>query len=172
MIDRKIYLIGDIDHDLAREFFQEMDRLEHESQDVISIELASAGGDAYLAMSMAHRIHTSPCTTNIVGRGYVASAAVIILASGTNRVLAPDSWVMVHEDQVSGEDADGPLRSIENYTRHLRAVEDHWNVLMEKYTGTPVSVWEKLHMIDTYLTSDECVKYKIIDEVRTWLKKR
>lgn len=161
MKQRLIRIIGMIDENSFKEFSEQLYELEKTNKP-IHIELSSGGGVAYDALAFRGRIGSSPCVIKITAYGLVASAAVLILASGDVRYMAKEAWVMVHEDS---DKIRGKVVDLERETKHLRRMEDQWNLLLERSTGTDWKVWERLHKDNTYLCAAECLKLGLVDKL-------
>lgn len=159
---RKININGAIDNVSFLEFSKRLTALEAAGEGDIEVELHSEGGEAYAALAYAGRIRTSKCRIVIRAYGLVASAAVLILASGDIRCLEETAWVMVHEDEGSSE---GSVSSIEASAKQLRRMETQWYDLLESLTDTSAEVWGKLHKDTTYLTAEECLTLKLVDKI-------
>lgn len=152
-----------------------MTLLETTSNEPIEIVLSSEGGAAYDALAISARIRSSQCAISVAAYGLVASAAVIVLASGDpgSRTMAKEAWVMVHEDDGSltpGSDSQvSDMRRVvgrmDAYTAHLERMEDQWAALLANLTKTPASKWRELHKKTTYLTAKECLKLGLIDRM-------
>jgi len=154
-----INLIGDIDEDMLTSFSEALRSTDSKK---IQIQLHSAGGDAHAALAIVSLMRLSKRYITVIGMGYVASAATLILAAGNKRLLTQESWVMVHED--SGE-VSGSVSNLEAEVRQLRRMENQWNNLLEHYTGTKATEWDHIHLNDTYLTPQECLDLGLIDEI-------
>lgn len=163
MKKRVIKIIGDINEAALLAFCESMDELEEASKTTpIQIELSSGGGSAYDALGFVSRMRLSPCVTQVTAFGYVASAAVIILATGSTRRIAEEAWVMVHEDSSK---LNGSVTSLERESKHLRRMEDQWNALLAEFTGKDASVWAKLHKDTTYLNAQQCLDLGLVDKI-------
>lgn len=162
-MNRKIYINGPIDSNAFLAFSRRLSRLELDSPNApIEVEISSEGGEAYAALAYFDRIRNSPCEVNITSYGLVASAAVLILAAGTKRRMGKSAWIMVHED--SG-DFSGDTSSYERDAKHLRRMEDQWNILLERVTFIGRAKWSVLHKATTYLCARECLDLGLIDEI-------
>lgn len=127
------------------------------------IELCSGGGESYAALAFVARMRLSPLMLKVIGYGYVASAATLILASGDKRCLTKEAWVMVHEDQGALEDVS--IAAMEREAAHLRNMESQWVSLLTEVTNTSFEYWTSLHQETTYLTPTECLELGMIDEI-------
>lgn len=159
---RKLYIIGEISYKNFGSFTEELSALEDESSEAITIELTSEGGDAYVSLAYVARIRKSPCFIKVVGNGYVASAAVLILACGDRRAMTEESWLMVHEENGG---VDGNTSLIEIETKQMRRLEDQADRALAHYSRVDAKTWAKLHKETTYLTANECLAMGVIDEV-------
>jgi ATP-dependent Clp protease, protease subunit len=160
--DRLIRVIGTIDEVAYKTFSEELRALELASSLPITIELSSAGGVAYDALAFSGRMRNSPCDLVVKAYGYIASAAVLVLASGDKRYLAKEAWVMVHED--SGK-IKGDVVTMEREVKHYRRMENQWATLLASLTDISADVWADLHKNTTYLCAGECLKLGLVDKL-------
>jgi len=158
---REIILTDSIDDSAVASVFAQLSELERSPGDIY-ISLCSAGGDAYSALAIASRLEQSPNTIIVTGYGFVASAAVIILAYGDERRLTKESWVMVHED--SGK-IRGDTTSIASEAKHWEEMEAQWSYLLSTKSLIPASDWLSLHRKTSYLNPAQCLDYGLIERV-------
>lgn len=161
-LTRKIFLIDSINDESYEKFSRRVAALERESTLPIEVELMSSGGDAYSALAFSGRMRSSKCQFVIKAYGFVASAAVMILAAGDVRAMTKETWVMVHED--SGK-ANGSVTEMQKVALQWSAMEDQWATLLAEYTTTTAEVWRKLHNETKYLTATQCLDLGLIDEI-------
>lgn len=161
MKNRLIRIIGTIDEASFKQFSEELAELENSDRESsIMIELSSGGGVAYDALAFSGRMRNSPCNLVVYVYGVVASAAVLILASGDLRYMAKESWVMVHEDS---DKLKGNVVDLERESRHLRRMENQWCSLLEGLTRADKNTWSSLHKETTYLCAKECLDLGLVD---------
>ena len=165
-MNRRIAIIGEIDSEAYLKFSDELYELEHEFRNSenqeITLELSSEGGSAELALAFSGRMRNSSLTIHVKAYGLVASAAVLILASGDTRSMSKESWVMVHEE---GLELEGNVVSVEKQAAHYRRLEDQWTYLLASMTTASVEEWTALHKAETYLNAKQCLELGLIDEV-------
>lgn len=159
---RVLYITGEINFESYKEFSEALLEAETDKCTHIRIELASDGGDAHAALAFSARMKHSQAEITIIAMGNVASAAVLILASGDHRVMTSEAWVMVHEEQC---ELTGNVSDLERETRQLRILEDQWAALLEKYTDRNSMFWAAAHKKTTYLGAADCKHFGLVDEV-------
>lgn len=162
-LPKRLFLIGSIDDALYSKFTEELYELEQEGVKEVEVELVSGGGDAAIALAFFHRIKTTPVKIIMVARGSVESAAVLILAAGHYRKISEQAYAMVHEDSVSKYSDNASQMKV--FSKHLDDMEDKWARLLELATTTKQEVWREMHRETTYLTSRDCLRYGLVDEV-------
>lgn len=162
-----IRIIGAIDEDAFKDFTLKIDALEASpkvsKKKPLVIEITSEGGSPYIALAIVSRMRRSAFDIVTIASGLVASAATLIFVTGGKRLMTQEAWLMIHED--SGE-MSGSVSTLERDMKHMRAMEDQWNVIFADNTGPSAQYWEKLHAEgDTYLTPERCLELGIIDEI-------
>lgn len=162
MTKRIIRVIGTIDEEAYKIFSEQLSEFEDKPTLAVRMELSSAGGSAYDAIAFYERIRLSPCDVHITAIGYVASAAVLVLAAGDVRQMTENSWVMVHED--SGK-LTGNTVELEREAKHMRRLETQWTNLLQSRTKKSSSSWGAMHKNTTYLNAHECKALGLVDEV-------
>ena len=161
--ERRLQIIGEITDKSYKKFSKKLYELEiSDPRETITIELSSEGGDAMAALAYSTRIRRCKTPIIIIAYGLVASAAVLILASGERRLMAKEAWVMVHED--SGV-LEGNTSSLERQVKHMRRLENQWNKLLAEYTTTEAEEWDFLALNETYLCAGECRDLGLVDKI-------
>lgn len=163
--ERIIFLGSPIDDDSANIVIAQMLFLESEDpKKDIKLYIHSPGGSVSAAMAIYDTMnHVKPDVSTIC-IGIAASAAAVILSSGTKgkRFALPNSEVMIH--QVMGG-AEGQASDIEITARHILRTKENLNKILAKNTGKSVEQVEKDSDRDYYMTAEEARKYGLIDEV-------
>lgn len=163
--ERIIFLGSAIDDDSANIVIAQMLFLESEDpKKDIKLYIHSPGGSVSAAMAIYDTMnHVKPDVSTIC-IGIAASAAAVILSSGTKgkRFALPNSEVMIH--QVMGG-AEGQASDIEITARHILRTKENLNKILAKNTGKSVEQVEKDSDRDYYMTAEEARKYGLIDEV-------
>ena len=163
--ERIIFLRGAIDDDSANIIIAQLLFLESEDQKKdIKLYVHSPGGSVSAAMAIYDTMNHIKPDVSTICVGIAASAAAIILSSGTKgkRFALPNAEVMIH--QVMGG-AEGQASDIAITAKHILRTKDNLNKILAKNTGKTVTEVEKDSDRDNYMTADEAKKYGLIDEV-------
>ena len=99
---RDVYLVGDIEKDIARGVIERMRELANDNPRPISLYINSAGGnvtDGLAIHDSIRQIVRRGIEVSIVVQGMAYSMGSIVLqaASAGRRVALPHSWIMIHE---------------------------------------------------------------------------
>jgi len=157
-----IRVIGEINDESFAIFSEQLEELESKGK-TVTIELCSHGGDAHAALAFSARMRRSSASITVIAYGYVASAAVLILATGKVRMMTKEAWVMVHEDSgtLEFDSTTGAKREVDQFIR----MEEQWNELLALYTDTPAIEWSIMHKDTTHLSADACLRLGLVDKV-------
>jgi ATP-dependent Clp protease protease subunit len=163
--ERIVFLSGAIDDDVANIVIAQLLFLESEDpKKDIKLYIHSPGGSVSAAMAIYDTMNHIKPDVSTICVGIAASAAAVLLSSGTKgkRFALPNSEVMIH--QVMGG-AEGQASDIAITARHILRTKENLNKILSKNTGKSVELVEKDSDRDNYMTADEAKKYGLIDEV-------
>ena len=163
--ERIIFLGGGIDDNMANIVIAQLLFLENEDPSKeIKLYINSPGGSVTAAMAIYDTMNHIKPDVSTVCVGIAASAAAVLLSSGTKgkRFCLPNSEVMIH--QVMGG-AEGQASDIAIVAKHILRTKENLNKILSKNTGKPVAQVEKDSDRDYYMTAEEAKKYGIIDEI-------
>ncbi len=163
--ERIIFLSGPIDDSSANIIIAQLLFLESEDpKKDIRLYIHSPGGHVTAAMAIYDTMNHIKPDVSTICVGIAASAAAVLLASGTKgkRFALPNAEVMIH--QVMGG-AEGQASDIAITAKHILKTKENLNKILAKNTGKSVEQVEKDSDRDYYMSAEEAKKYGLVDEV-------
>ena len=166
LMNRNIFLNGDINNDSANFFIQQLMYLEYESDEPINVLIDTPGGLVTSGLAIYDVIQDCKVPINMVCIGTAASMGAVILAGGQKgrRYILPHSKCMIHEPLISNG-VGGSATSIHNISESILKTRDITNGILAKHTGKKLSQINKATAFDNYMTASEAVEFGICDKV-------
>ena len=163
--DRIVFLSGEIDDDVANVVVAQLLFLEMENPDAdISLYINSPGGSVTAGMAIYDTMNYVKCNVRTVCIGMAASMAAFLLMAGEKgkRLALPNSEVMIHQPLggASGQATDVQIRA-----EWLLKTKEKMTRLIAEMTGQTIKKVEKDVERDYFMSSDEALKYGVIDEI-------
>lgn len=170
LMNRKIFITGGIDAEMADQFVSQFLYLQDETEEPIDIYINSPGGEVNAGLVIYDLIQGSRLPINITCTGMAASMAAILLAGGQEgrRFILPHSKVMIHEPLIAGG-VGGSATSIKNISESILETRDIVNGILSKHTGKSLKEVNKATSYDHYMNAQESVEFGICDAIRTSL---
>ncbi len=168
--ERIIFLGGAIDDYMANIVIAQLIFLAHEDpKKDIQLYINSPGGSVTSAMAIYDTMNFIKPDVSTICVGIAASAAAVLLSSGTKgkRFCLPNSEVMIH--QVMGG-AEGQASDIAIAAKHILRTKDNLNRILAKNTSKTPKEVEIDAERDYWMMSDEAKKYGIVDDIITKAK--
>jgi ATP-dependent Clp protease protease subunit len=166
--DRIIFLGDEVNEHTANLVVAQMLFLENQdpTKDII-FYINSPGGSVYHALGIYDTMKFVKSDIQTVGIGVNASAAAILLSSGTKgkRLLLPHATVMIHQPSSAAQRA--KISDLEIDLKEGLRLKRLLNEILAKNTGQPVSKIEKDVDRDYWMTAEEAKKYGLVDKVIT-----
>jgi ATP-dependent Clp protease protease subunit len=165
--DRIIFLGTPIDDTIANLVMAQLLHLESEDPDKdISIYINSPGGSITDLLAIYDTMQYVKPDVSTICMGMAASAAAVILASGTKgkRYALPHSTILIH--QPSGG-ARGQSVDIEIQAREILRLRRLLDEIMAKHTGQDVEKIAKDTDRDFIMSADQALEYGMVDEIIT-----
>jgi ATP-dependent Clp protease protease subunit len=158
--------VSEIDEYIARRALRILHLLQldtKEQKKPITIKLHSQGGDWFSGMAIYDALKALKCKVTIEVYGCAMSMGSIILQAGTERVLMPDSTIMVHDGSMGMY---GESRTTEAWAEWSKTVSrpTMYKIYAER-TGKPVECWSEKCRTDLILTADQAVAEGLADRV-------
>jgi ATP-dependent Clp protease protease subunit len=163
--DRIIFLGSGIDDSVANTVIAQLLFLEsQDSERDIKLYINSGGGSVTSGMAVYDTMQYIKSDVSTICIGLAASMAATLLAAGAKgkRFILPNAEVMIH--QVMGG-AEGQASDIKISAERILRIKDNLNKIVAKHTGQPLEKVEKDTDRDFFMTSDEAVKYGLVDKI-------
>lgn len=165
MMDRIIFLGVPIDDTVANIIQAQLLFLESTdpSKD-IQIYLNSPGGHVHAGLGIYDTMQYISADVATICTGMAASMGAVLLTAGAKgkRSALSHSRIMIHQPMGG---ASGQASDIEITAREILKIKKELYSIISDHTGKPVSKVEKDADRDYWMTSDEAVKYGMIDEI-------
>ena len=163
--ERIIFLGEPIDDHVANIIIAQLLFLEADDpKKEIKIYINSPGGSVTSALAIYDTMRYVKCDVATICIGQAASAAAVLLASGTKgkRFSLPNSRVLIH--QVMGG-AEGQAKDVAIQTKEMLRIKQQVDKILASHTGQSVSKIEKDTDRDFFMTADDARKYGIVDKI-------
>ena len=162
--DRKVFLWGQVDDDSAKHVVDRLLYLEMIAPGKeIQLIINSPGGYVTSGMSIYDTMHAISSPVSTICSGLAASMGSIILSGGEKgrRFILPHGRVMIHQPSggARGQATDLEIQMEEMQKTKLLSAE-----ILAKNCGQTVKTILKDFDRDYWMSSDESVKYGIVDK--------
>lgn len=164
--ERIIFLGTPIDDTVANLVMAQLLHLEgDEPEKDISLYINSPGGVMTSLMAIYDTMHFIKPDVATYCMGQAASAAAVLLASGTpgKRFALPHARVMIHQPHIGG--LEGQVSDIEIHTREILRVRAEMQQILADHTGQDVEKVATDTDRDFWMTAEEAKEYGLVDTV-------
>jgi ATP-dependent Clp protease protease subunit len=163
--DRIIFLGTPITDEIANVIMAQLIHLEGEdpSKD-INLYINSPGGSVTSALAIYDTMEYIKPDVTTICMGQAASAAAILLATGTKgkRFALPHARILIHQPHGGAE---GQSSDIEIQAREIQRIRDLLDQILADKTGQKLAKVTADTDRDFIMTAEEAVEYGIIDQV-------
>lgn len=167
LANRKVYIQGEIDDEMACSFEQQIQYLlSEDSEKPIDIYISTPGGSVAASLHMYDVLKSIRVNTTMWCRGTTASMGAIILAGGQKgrRLILPHAKVMIHEPLIAGG-VGGSATSIQRTAESIMETKKITVELLAADTGKSKAAIEQAIAFDNYMNAQEAVNFGIADKV-------
>jgi ATP-dependent Clp protease protease subunit len=166
---RDVYLIGDIEKDIARNVIERIRELANDNARPITLYINSAGGNVTdgLAIhdSIRHLVARGIEVTVVVqGMAYSMGSVVLQAASEGRRLALPHSWIMIHEPaKWAGWQS---TSAAAQHLDRLKQMQAQIYQILAKRSGKPLAkIIRDTKRTDFYLDATKAIEYGLIDAI-------
>lgn len=168
--NRTFYIDYEIDEDyslveLAKIIIQmNIEEKDIENPDPIRLFIHSYGGDIEQALFFCDLVKASRIPIITIGMGVAMSAGFLIFLSGKKRFAFSHTSMLVHSGSAAFQ---GTAEQIEEAQKNYKKQIEQMKSYILDNTTIDEKTFNKNRNKDWYLSSDELLKYGIIDEIIT-----
>ena len=159
---RIVFVFGEITDEMSATVIAQLLYLDSISNDDITLYINSQGGSVTAGLAILDTMNYIKSGIRTICIGLAASMASLLLACGDKgkRFALPNSEMLIHQPLggVSGQASD-----IEIVSNRIIAIRNKLNNMLANATGQTVDKISKDTERDYYLTSEQAVKYGLID---------
>ncbi len=163
--ERVVFLVGEVNDHSANLIVAQMLFLESENPDKdINFYINSPGGSVTAGMAIYDTMQFIKPNISTLCIGQAASMGSFLLAAGEKgkRFCLPNSRVMIHQPMGGFR---GQASDVEIHAREILYLKQRLNQMLAQHTGQSVETIERDTDRDNFLSSEDAVKYGLIDKV-------
>ena len=165
--ERVVFLVGTVEDYMANIVVAQLLYLESENPDKdIHVYINSPGGSVSAGLSIYDTMQFINCDVSTICVGQAASMGALLLGGGKKgkRFALPHSRIMVHQPSAGFQ---GQATDIDIHAKEVLELKHRLNKIMSTHTGQTIKKIEKDLERDNFMSSDEAVKYGLVDTVLT-----
>lgn len=164
---RRIFLSDAVDGDSAKDVIRKLWYLElTDPGKPILFVINSPGGSVDSGFAIWDQIQmiTSPVTTLITGLAASMGSILSLCAAPGRRFATPNARIMIHQPSIGGV-VRGQATDLDIQAKELLKTRESLVALYVKATGKDAKTIDKAIDRDTWMTSDEALKFGLLDKV-------
>ncbi len=165
--DNQIYFYGPLTDESCFQLHFTLEELIKKNKDKdkeIDLYLQTGGGSVLPTFPVVDLIKSSMVPINTIIKGYCASAGTLISVAGSKRYMTNHSLLLIHS--LRQETGGGTFNNIKDTFENSDLI---MKLIKDIYLDNTEIPEEKLNYFfnhDLWLTSEECIKLKIIDDIK------
>src|SRR6056300_372683 len=163
--DRIIFAVGPVDDHMANLIVAQMLFLESENPDKdVHLYINSPGGSVTAGLAIYDTMQFIRCDVLTMCVGHAASMGALLLAAGApgKRFALPNARIMIHQPSGGFQ---GQASDIERHAQEIFSLRSRLNDIYVKHTGQNLKTIEKALDRDTFMISNDAMKFGLIDKV-------
>lgn len=159
---KNIYIIGEINDELAADVSRQITEAKNAEVTKIIFKINSGGGSVIAGLSMYDEISALECETEAVILGMAASSATYPTLACDKVLMMQNGSFMIHRARGGVQ---GTMEEMERDLEFLEEVENRFIAIYCAKTG--ISQEEVIAMMDktTYMNAQQALELKFIDEI-------
>ncbi len=163
--ERIIFVTGPVEDYMASVIIAQLLFLEAENpKKEVSMYINSPGGVVSSGLAIYDTMQYIKPEVSTLCIGQAASMGSLLLSAGApnKRLSLPNARIMVHQPSGGFQ---GQASDIERHAQEILSLRSRLNDIYVKHTGQNLKTIEKALDRDTFMTSDDAMKFGLIDKV-------
>ena len=163
--ERIIFVTGPVEDYMASVIIAQLLFLEAENPKIeVSMYINSPGGVVSSGLAIYDTMQYIKPEVSTLCIGQAASMGSLLLSAGApgKRFSLPNARIMVHQPSGGFQ---GQASDIERHAQEILSLRSRLNDIYVKHTGQNLKTIEKALDRDTFMTSDDAMKFGLIDKV-------
>ena len=163
--DRIIFLGSQVNDEVANAIVAQMLFLQSDDpKSDIHLYINSPGGSVTAGLAIYDTMQFVTCDVATYCIGQAASMGAVLLTAGAKgkRRALPNARIMIHQPLAGME---GTAEEIMIHAKEFKNVKQKLNTILLRHTGHPLEKIEQDTDRDRFMSSQEALDYRLIDEV-------
>jgi len=163
--DRIVFLGSQVNDEVANAIVAQMLFLQSDDPKAdIHLYINSPGGSVTAGLAIYDTMQFVTCDVATYCIGQAASMGAVLLTAGTKgkRRALPNARIMIHQPLAGME---GTAEEIMIHAKEFKNVKQKLNTILLRHTGHPLEKIEQDTDRDRFMSSQEALDYRLIDEV-------
>ena len=163
--DRIVFLGSQVNDEVANAIVAQLLFLQSDDpKSDIHLYINSPGGSVTAGLAIYDTMQFVNCDVATYCIGQCASMGAVLLTAGATgkRRALPNARIMIHQPLAGME---GTAEEIMIHAKEFRNVKQKLNTILLKHTGHPLEKIEQDTDRDRFMSAQEALDYKLIDEV-------
>jgi ATP-dependent Clp protease, protease subunit len=163
--DRIIFLGSAINDEIGNIIVAQLLFLQSEDPKAdIHLYINSPGGSVSAGLAIYDTMQFVTCDVSTYCIGQAASMGAVLLTAGATgkRRALPNARVMIHQPLAGAE---GTAEEIMIHAKEFQNVKKRLNAILIKHTGHPLAKIEQDTDRDRFMSAQEALEYRLIDQV-------
>ncbi len=163
--DRIVFLGTQVNDEVANAIVAQLLFLQSDDpKSDIHLYINSPGGSVTAGLAIYDTMQFVTCDVATYCIGQAASMGAVLLTAGAKgkRRALPNARIMIHQPLAGME---GTAEEIMIHAKEFRNVKQKLNTILLKHTGHPLEKIEQDTDRDRFMSAQEALDYKLIDEV-------
>lgn len=164
-MNKEIKIFGEIGEDVT---VKSVEAQLDPNAESYTLRISSIGGNVFDGYAIYNILKNSGKKITTRVEGLCASIATLIAAAGEKIVMNKTSQFMIHNPKIEG--LNGDSRELRNTAEQLDKIKNQIVSVYQQKTGLPKERLDEMYDNETWMTADEAMSLKFVDDVAVSFK--